>query len=308
MQRAKTCARRLALAVLCIALSRNPALAEEPPRTLAAQVEGWTIAPMANRTACLAKGPTDGRASLSLAAQGTSFVILVAAPDFPTASASVPATLQFDDRPPEPATAIGIDEGMEFVFDGREPTWRLLTAKTLTVTLAGQSHSFPLSHVVPALDALARCIGQPTIAERMPDPPGQPIPGAGAWRLWVTLPNIPRRVCNAFAEGDHINLLLAMTPNGDASILARHWDWADWGRASIPVQISIDGAPPVSLRADPIRQQILIWLKDKALLQRLRAAKTLDWTLPTGPAHINVTGLGAAQDAVWACVKRKPGG
>ena len=303
MQRTKTCGGRIALALSCI-VSWGPAASAEPPQTGAPQVEGWTIAPVADGTACVASGPSEAGANLRLGARGKSFVMLVVAPDFPTTQASFPATLSFDDRPPETAAAMDFGGSMQFVISPREPTLRLMTSKTVTVTVAGQTHSFPLHNVAPAMDALARCVGQPTIAERT-DVPGEPIPGGGAWRLTVTLPNVPRRVCTARVKGEQIDNTLAMSPNGGVSLSAAHWEWPNWGRAMVPVQLSIDGDAPVSLEADPVDNQIVIFLKDKLpLLRRLRAARTLDWTLPTGRAHVDITGLSVARDAVWACLSR----
>lgn len=40
---------------------------------------------------------------------------------------------------------------------------------------------------------------------------------------------------------------------------------------------------------------------DVPLRQRLRTAHTLDWALPFGRFHAEVTGLGVALDAVAAC-------
>lgn len=304
MKRTKANHGRFAVALSCMVALGQSALADESAQMGAPKVEGWTIAPVGDGSTCLASGPTDAGASLSLGAQGKGLGMLVRAPDFPRSQASFAATLVFDDRPPETTAAVDYGGAMQFMINPREPTWRLMTSKTVTVTVAGQTHSFPLSNVTAAMDGLARCVGQPTIAERM-DQPDQPIPGTVAWRIMVTLPNVPRKVCNAEARGDGIDLLLAMSPNGGVSLMARHWDWANWGRAMAPLQLSIDGGPPLSLEADPIDNQILIWVKDKALLRRLRAARTLDWMLPTGQAHVDVTGFGVAQDAVWACLSRK---
>jgi hypothetical protein len=284
------------------------ASAEETPLT-SAKVEGWTIAPMADGTACLASGSSESGSILRLGAKGKVFVMLIVAPDLPTNQVNVPATLSFDDRPPEAVVARGLGGAMGFVIAPREPTWRLMTSKTVAVTVAGLTHSFLLSNVAPAMDALARCVGQPTIAERT-DRPDRPIPGGGAWRLAVTLPNIPRSVCQARVRGEQIDNMLSMSPNGRiVALLAAHWDWPGWGNAAVPVQLSIDGDAPIRLQADPLDDnQILIVLKETALLRRLRAARTLDWTLPTGHAHIDVTGLGVAQDAVWACLSHGVGG
>jgi hypothetical protein len=55
------------------------------------------------------------------------------------------------------------------------------------------------------------------------------------------------------------------------------------------------------MNANTLNNLILTVIKEPVLVARLRAAKTLDWTIPTGHVRSDVTGLGAALDAVRKC-------
>ncbi|MGH7023509.1 MAG: hypothetical protein ACREEB_07960 [Caulobacteraceae bacterium] len=261
-------------------------------------VEGWTVSRL-NPTACVASGPTDGDAKLSLAAEGPMFAMIVEASDFPKERSSYSAILTFDNKPPVSAAALG-DKGILHINVGRGDSAKTVAAASrVTVAVNGRAHNFALPNVAAALDALAHCAAQPTLAEQVDQPP-VPIRGAGTWKLMTTLPATPGRVCSARVAGEKIDTMMLLNNDGNLVLIGGHSDWATWG-GDVPLKLAIDDGPPIDLTASTVMNLIVVLIRDPALRQRLRSAKTLDWNIPTGHVRGDVSGLGVALDAVKAC-------
>jgi hypothetical protein len=268
-------------------------------------VDGWTITPAAQLggangvKACVASGPSDGQAALSLAAEGPQFLLILSAPDFPSEKAAYTVALSFDGKPPIQTVALG-DGGDLGIGIGRGDAARTVVASSrVSVMVNGRTHKFSLAHAAAALDAVARCAGEPTLSEQ-PQQTGQPIGGAPGWTLALTLPGTPGRACMARIPGDQIDTMLLLNNDNDLLLIGGHNDWATWG-GDVPLTLAIDGGAPVTLTAGTVNNLILVLVKDLGLVDRLRAAKVLDWTIPSGHVRGNVAGLGAALDAVKKC-------
>ena len=136
-------------------------------------------------------------------------------------------------------------------------------------------------------------------------PAQQPVPGAPGWLLFDHLPGVEGRSCMARTNGPEADTMLIFNNVGVPLLIA---GWADryneGGEAE--VRLSVDGAPPVSLQGGIALNLVLVSVEDAALLQRLREARTLDWTFPFGRFRANVAGLGTALDAVRACRDAAP--
>ena len=263
------------------------------------QVDGWTIVRSDQSRVCVAGGPSDGQASLSIAVEGPLFTLMVEAPDFPMAKDSYTVELAFDDKPPVQAPALG-DGGVIGVNFGRgEPARILAAAAKVSFTVDGHTHHFSLRNAAAALDAVARCAGEPTLSEQVDAPPA-PIPGAPGWTLALTLPGVAGPACMARIAGDQIDTMMVLNRDGDLLLIGGHSDWATWG-GDVQLQLAVDDAPPVKLTATTLNNLILTLVKDPQLLQRLRQARTLEWTIPTGDVRGQVAGLGVALDAVTRC-------
>ena len=155
--------------------------------------------------------------------------------------------------------------------------------------------AFAAASVAVSCAAAAQPPGDPAAA-----PADRPILGAGSWVLQQRLPGMPGRVCTVRIAGPEANTTILL--NADRRpviILARpHWSGL---RGDAELSISIDGAPPIGLSAAMAHNLVLVPISEEPLLQRLRGAKTLDWSLPFGRFHTDVSGLGAALDALLAC-------
>lgn len=151
----------------------------------AATPTGWTVSKVDPMT-CVANGPKDGEAQLTLAAVGPQFLMLVASPDFPREQSLQEARLAFDDDHPVAAPASGSDGILQIRMGRGKSAWIVVKSTRLDLTVAGKSFRFPLHDAGAALDAVARCAGVKTLAED-PEQPAIPIPGAGMWTMNVRM-------------------------------------------------------------------------------------------------------------------------
>lgn len=296
MKKLATIARRLTLA----ALGMVPLACGAADQV----VEGWTVSPGDRPEICVASGVSDGQAQLSLGTTGPLFLMLVSASDFPQQKGAYQAELSFDGKAPVSAPALGENGTMQINVGRSGPAQTLVAASQMKVTVEGSSHQFPLSHLGNVLDALARCAGQPTLAQQDNRPP-ESIPGAGKWQLATTLPGAPGRACSARAPGPEIDTIMLLNDSSELVLLGGHSDWATWG-GDVPLQLAVDGGAPTAMTAHTLINLITVLVQDPGLLKQLREAKTLDWTIPTGHVRGEVAGLGVALDAMKACKAATP--
>lgn len=130
---------------------------------------------------------------------------------------------------------------------------------------------------------------------------GQPIAGAGSWVLQRRLPGMPGLVCTIRTEGPEANITILLNNDRRPVLIIGRGDWSGhMGEAR--ATLSIDGGGPIQLEAAMLQSIVLVGPIEAALLERLRGAQTLDWTLPFGRFRANVSGLGTAFDALSACM------
>lgn len=259
---------------------------------------GWALEKV-NTMTCVASGPTDGQAQLTLVAVGAQFLMLVSSPDFPEAASTQQATLVFDDGAPVYTPASG-DHGVLQIRVGRgDSAQDLIKSSRVTITVAGHVLHFPLDQSAAALDAVARCAGQPTLAEA-PQKPDLPIPGGGKWMLQPVLPGITGRACHARLAGEQMDTILAFNNDGTLILIGGHSDWSI-GTGEQSFALSIDGGPRIPMKANLLDNIFLSPAYDGKLTEQLSHAKKLDWYLPNGELHIDVTGIGVALDAMRQC-------
>jgi hypothetical protein len=95
---------------------------------------------------------------------------------------------------------------------------------------------------------------------------------------------------------------------GQLILVAGRADWRASG--SEEVGLRIDGYELAHLQVSAFNNLILLPISDEAVLKRLRAARDLYWSLPSGNYHATVWGLGDALSWVQQCeqAKRLPAG
>jgi hypothetical protein len=289
---------------MVLAVVLDPAIGSAQP----APPAGWKVeresASGDATQVCVASRPADGETALVLVAMGPLFTMVVRAPDFPTARAAYQASLSFDGAPAVTAPALG-DEGVMEIRLGRGgPAQTVASSSKVSVTIDGRTHEYSLQNASGALDAVARCAGVATLSEQAAAAP-LPIPGGGAWKLDQTLPGLQQKACSARNTGKQIDTILMLNDKNELLLIGGHPDWATWG-GDVPLELSIDGAAPITFQAGTVENLILVRVTDPAVVQKLRDAKALDWTIPSGRVHGEVAGLGAALDAVVKCRAAAP--
>lgn len=124
---------------------------------------------------------------------------------------------------------------------------------------------------------------------------GQP---AGGWTLGLPT-DAPGKTCGAAKLGAEVNTRLLRNRGGRMVLIAARGDWDH--SEPVTAGLSIDGAEAVEVEALTVGPLVLVLMADAALEARVKAARTLDWTLPWGAFHAEVEGLGAAYDAIEVC-------
>ena len=130
-----------------------------------------------------------------------------------------------------------------------------------------------------------------------------PIAGAGDWKLVEQLPGVSHPVCHARINGPEADTMLMLNNDRLPILVAGRADWRELlGEAD--VSLSIDGGPPIGLKMQMFNNLVMKLVDDKALLGRLRRARTLDWAFPFGRFRANVSGIDVALDALASCARR----
>jgi hypothetical protein len=131
----------------------------------------------------------------------------------------------------------------------------------------------------------------------------QAIASAGRWEMQDHLPGVSGRKCTARIKGDQVDTMLMLNKAGTPLLVVGRPDWAEL-LGDAEAGLAIDGAAPDAVKASLFNNLVMTLVTDDALLQRLRRANTLDWSLPFGHFHATVTGLGVAIDALAVCEKK----
>jgi hypothetical protein len=128
--------------------------------------------------------------------------------------------------------------------------------------------------------------------------PETPIHGAGAWKMTT----VPQSGCFARLQGPQVDTMLAIGRDNDMTIGVGRQDWT-LPNGQEAATLRVDSGPPHALKANPVGNLAIALVTDPGLTKALRNAKRIDWTLPNGKFTAEVTGLGAAFDAILACTK-----
>jgi hypothetical protein len=225
------------LALSILAIAGQAVAAPAPPNGL--DVDGWTVQHTDQAMVCVASSSSGGQTQASIAAEGPLFLLMFEAKDFPQDKASYDAALSFDGKPPIHVPALG-EGGLISISAGRgDPAKTIAASSRVTVTVNGISHEFSLRNAAAALDAVARCAGQQTLAEQSNAAP-KPVPGAGRWTIAETLPGYAGRACQARMEGDQIDTILILNDANELVLIGGHSDWATWG-GDVRLQLASTG-------------------------------------------------------------------
>ncbi len=137
-------------------------------------------------------------------------------------------------------------------------------------------------------------------AEKPVDPTAILIPGADDWFLENSTPE-RRGSCHAYSLAPPVLIFLIRAADGTPVFGAVSQAFTVKEGQPVAATLSIDGGAPIALPARGIAPLILARIEDPALVARLRAARAVDWTFPSGRYHAEIAGWGLAFDALKTC-------
>lgn len=99
----------------------------------------------------------------------------------------------------------------------------------------------------------------------------------GGWTLGLPT-DPPGKTCGAAKLGEQVNTRLLRNRSGQMILIAARseWDRSD----TFTTKLSIDGAEAIESEALRVGPQVLVLVTDAASEETVKAARTLDWTLP----------------------------
>ncbi len=127
---------------------------------------------------------------------------------------------------------------------------------------------------------------------------GAPAAAPSQWALRSIAPGGP--LCRAEKSGDAVDTQIARNNADKLVLVVGHPDW-EHNEAPVPMTISVDNGPAVSLDGTAIGPVVLVVIKDDTLTARLKTARKVTWNLPWGRFTARVEGLGEAFDSIAFC-------
>lgn len=107
------------------------------------------------------------------------------------------------------------------------------------------------------------------------------------------------RSCVALKRGEEVNTRLMRNGRNQMILVAAKSAWNS--NDPITARLSIDGAEPVTVLGLRVGPLVMVQVDKPDMDTALKAARTLDWTMPWGSFHADVAGLGEAFAKVEAC-------
>lgn len=264
-------------------------------------VPGWTITNTTGRgqdvKSCVATWNNDGPNQLTIEALGGLLTLAVSSPTFDrdkgeeivSLSKTGTGGLQRSARIADQIYGITIDDEVDTLLEKEG---------SLVLTIKGNDYSFSVPNIPSAIDAVLRCVGEPTKAEwAEKHQPSFPLPAG-----WESLDMAAG--CAARLKGDEIDTWVTINNKDQVLLIAGRKDWNFWGEKT-ELTLQIDGNPPLSLEGWKWSNLVLVLLPNDRDVAALRKAAALEWHFSTSDYIAKVHDVGAALDAAAACTKEK---
>ncbi|MBV9932558.1 MAG: hypothetical protein JO013_16655 [Alphaproteobacteria bacterium] len=114
---------------------------------------------------------------------------------------------------------------------------------------------------------------------------------------------IDHPVCVARIAEDGANIDLMLNNAREPTLFLSRPDW-DRDEGRIGIGMAVDREPSRKLEGDAVADVVVVTLSDDALVKRLRRARLVLWSLPSGRFRTGIAKFGAALDAVKRCNAR----
>lgn len=278
-----------------------PLLAMAVPGTESNECPGWKIAKLTQAAAvaetCIATWTSGGPAELSIIAEGPLLSLAVSSPTFSREKheeligLKKPGTVQLQRqaRVADSIYGITIDNEVDSCLEKDGP---------LVLTVKGVDYSFTVANASSAIDAVRRCVGQPTKAE-MQRKNASPFTVPDGWEA---LDNVGG--CAARLKGDEVDTWVSINNSDQVLLIAGRPDWNSWGQ-EVKLTLQIDSQAPRSFTASKWNNLVLLLLFDDKDVAALRKASSLRWHLPSGDYYAKVHDVGSALDAAALYTRKK---
>lgn len=260
-------------------------------------VLGWTIQKLSGSKlpvqTCVATWKDSNPAELSINALGPLLQLVISSSKFPQKQAEETIGLEKKNMPRLTRTATVAESSYGITID-KDVDAYLIGEGAVVVTTKSKQYLFDLINVPSAIDALRRCVGQPTRSEMQSSTkPAFKLPDG-----WEAIKI--GEGCAARLEGDEVNTTIAINNSDKVLLIAGRRDWNSWG-GQIDLTLQFDSDPPRSFRASRWNNLVLLLLLDDEDVSALRKSSKLQWHLPNGDFATRVHDVGSAIDAVRAC-------
>jgi Tfp pilus assembly protein PilZ len=248
--------------------------------------------------ACVIKWGDNQPVELQIDAMGALLLLTIVSPDFGKEKREEVISLRTKKLGPLQRNALVSDETYGITIDSEVDRY-LLQADPLIVTIKSIDYSFAITNTSSAMDAVRRCVGQPTRAEmQAKKAPAYPVPDG--WRLLDDTGN----ACTARLDGNEIDTMVSINNSDQVLLIAGRKDWNTWG-GNINLTLRFDSEPPRPYSAWVWNNLVMLLLTKDEDVATLRKAFTLKWVLPRGEYSTRINGIAMALDSVTACTKEK---
>ncbi len=265
-------------------------------------VPGWTVTKTTERgqavQTCVATWNNNGpNYEISIDALGGLLALTVSSPAFDQEKREEIVSLAKTGIGTLHRTARGADRVYSITIDD-EVDDLLEKGGPLVLTVKGIDYSFSLANIPLAIDAVRRCVGEPTKAELAArHEPSFSVPNG-----WESV-NVAAG-CAARLKGDEVDTWITINNNDQVLLFAGRKDWNFWGQ-QIDLTLQIDTQEQLSLKGWKWSNLVLVLMPDDRDVAALRKASVLRWHFPTGDYSAKVHDVGSALDAAVACTKEK---
>lgn len=290
----------------CIVVAWILILSQSSPLVLTADassdtVAGWTVEKVSGPElvvkTCTATWNKREPAELAIIAEGSLLTLTIASPLFGGEKREEKVSLRKEKVGKVERTARAAGTTYSVTIDNDVDSY-LEQEGPFILTVKGVDYTFSIDNVSPAIDAVRRCVGQPTKSEMQANnAPSFPTP-----KGWESL--VLEGGCAARLSGDEVDTMVSINNKDQVLLIAGRRDWNSWGE-EVKLTLQFDSQPPRSFTAWKWNNLVLLVLVDDKDVVALRKASTLKWHLSTGDYSANVSDVGLALDAASACTKGK---
>jgi hypothetical protein len=294
----------LAFAVMVVIAAMN-AFASEGP-------SGWTVSEQNGGPTCRAEGPNFAGATLFLVASSSALVLGISAGEFQEENHSTRVSVQIDHGPAEAMNGIAGDKVI-WVSVSKNLSDRLDKATSIRIATASGNFNFPGRNIGKAMDATLKCAHGSSRAEMWQHHPEMIADGSP----WMIMPEDPLALhlpppllkepssCTIRRREREVETILLQSQFGKLILAEAGPDMFLDQPDEVDTGLKIDDDPPRQFKALHSGNIVFVLIERRTMVERLRRAKSICWTLPSGKYCAAIDGIGDALAALDKCQMKR---